>query len=308
MTNTHLDHNQNQIDEQDQETAPAEEVTQEESHTLSAMDRVRLARDPQRPSTRDYIGELFSHFVELRGDRTFGDDAALVGGLATFRGRSVVVMGHQGGTNTRENIERNFGMPRPEGFRKARRLMQHAQKFGLPILTFVDTSGADPGISSEERGQATAIAECLMQMVGTRVPIVCTVIGEGGSGGALAISLGDRLLMLENAVYAVASPEACAAILWKDASKAGEAAETMRVTAADLERFGIIDELIPELVPANEAPRDTIHTVGDRIAAHLDELCAALVPGDEVSITAMLDRRYDKFRKIGAWSETGVTG
>jgi acetyl-CoA carboxylase carboxyl transferase subunit alpha len=298
VTETQQDH--------ETDTQTFDEVVVEEPRPLSAMDRVRLARDPQRPSTLDYIGELFSHFVELRGDRNFGDDAALVGGVATFRGRSVMVMGHQGGTNTRENIERNFGMPRPEGFRKARRLMQHAQKFGLPILTFVDTSGADPGISSEERGQATAIAECLMQMVGTRVPIVCTVIGEGGSGGALAISLGDRLLMLENAVYAVASPEACAAILWKDASKAPEAAETMRVTAADLNRFGIIDELIPEVVPANEAPRDTIHTVGDRIAAHLNELCAVFGRDDDASITAMLDRRYNKFRKIGAWSETGT--
>lgn len=288
-----------------QDVPRTEETSPEETPSLSAMDRVRLARNPERPSTLDYIRELFNHFVELRGDRTFGDDAALIGGVATFRGHSVVVMGHQGGTNTRENIERNFGMPRPEGFRKARRLMQHAEKFGLPILTFVDTSGADPGINSEERGQATAIAESLMQMVGTKVPIVCTVIGEGGSGGALAISLGDRLLMLENAVYAVASPEACAAILWKDASKAAEAAETMRVTAADVERFGIIDELIPEIIPAHEAPRDTIHTVGDRIAAHLDGLCASFDPDDQARITELLDQRYAKFRKIGAWSETG---
>lgn len=287
-------------------TTPEQELLQEPAPTLSAMDRVRLARDPQRPATLDYIGELCSEFVELRGDRSFGDDCALIGGLATFRGRSVVVMGHQGGTNTRENIERNFGMPRPEGFRKARRLMRHAQKFSLPILTFVDTSGADPGISSEERGQATAIAECLMEMVGTRVPIICTVIGEGGSGGALAISLGDRLLMLENAVYAVASPEACAAILWKDASKAAEAAETMRVTAADLDRFGIIDELIPEPVPAHEAPRDTIQTVGDRIATHLDALCAAFDPDDDAGVQDLLSRRYNKFRKIGAWSEVGA--
>ena len=294
-----------QDQEQDIDTHQVEDGAVEEPQVLSAMDRVRLARDPQRPSTLNYINELFTNFVELRGDRNFGDDAALLGGVASFRGRSVVVMGHQGGTNTRENIERNFGMPRPEGFRKARRLMQHAEKFGLPILTFVDTSGADPGISSEERGQATAIAECLMQMVGTRVPIVCTVIGEGGSGGPLSISLGDRLLMLENAVYAVASPEACAAILWKDASKAAEAAETMRVTAADMDRFGIIDELIPELVPANEAPRDTIHTVGDRISAHLNDLCADFDADDDASIASMLDRRYNKFRKIGSWSETG---
>lgn len=275
---------------------------------LTAMDRVRLAREPNRPATLDYIRELCSNFVEMRGDRVFGDDAAMVCGIATFRDRSVVVMGHQGGTNTRENIERNFGMPKPEGFRKARRLMQHAQKFGMPILTFVDTSGADPGIDSEERGQATAIADCLMEMVGARVPIVVTVIGEGGSGGALSISLGDRLLMLENAVYAVASPEACAAILWKDAGKADEAAATMRVTAADLDRFGMIDELIPEPVPAHEAPRDTVHTVGDRIAAHLDELCEAFDPADEQTITSMLDARYDKFRRIGAWSETGDAG
>ncbi|HWV24424.1 MAG TPA: acetyl-CoA carboxylase carboxyltransferase subunit alpha [Thermomicrobiales bacterium] len=292
---------------QEQAVPEIEGSAPEETPELSAMDRVRLARHPERPATLDYIRELFTHFVELRGDRNFGDDKAMIGGLATFRGRSVVVLGHQGGTNTRENIERNFGMPRPEGFRKARRLMQHAEKFGLPILTFVDTSGADPGITSEERGQATAIAECLMQMIGTKVPIVCTVIGEGGSGGALAISLGDRLLMLENAVYAVASPEACAAILWKDAGKASEAAETMRVTAADLERFGIIDELIPELVPAHEAPRDTIQTVGNRIAAHLDDLCANLVPSSNENIDELLDRRYDKFRVIGAWSEDGIS-
>jgi acetyl-CoA carboxylase carboxyl transferase subunit alpha len=180
--------------------------------------------------------------------------------------------------------------------------MQHAEKFGMPIITFVDTSGADPGISSEERGQATAIAECLLQMVGTRVPIVCTVIGEGGSGGALSISLGDRLLMLENAVYAVASPEACAAILWKDAGKAADAAATMRVTAADLQRFGMIEELIPEPIPAHEAPRDTIQTVGERIEHHLGQLLASFDAEDEAKIAAMLDKRYQKFRAIGAWT------
>lgn len=273
-----------------------------EPDSIPAMDRVRLARDPNRPGTLDYVGELLERVIELRGDRNHGDDRALIGGLGTFRGRSVVWLGHQGGTNTKENLERNFGMPRPEGFRKARRLMQHAEKFGMPILTFVDTSGADPGISSEERGQATAIAECLLQMVGTKVPIVCTVIGEGGSGGALSISLGDRLLMLENAVYAVASPEACAAILWKDAGKAAEAAATMRVTAADLQRFGMIEELIAEPIPAHEAPRDTIQTVGERIEAHLSELLDAWSPDDDAAIKQMLDKRYDKFRVIGAWT------
>lgn len=280
-----------------------EESTQMSHPDVPAMDRVRLARDPNRPGTMDYVNELLERVVELRGDRTYGDDQALIGGLGTFRGRTVVWLGHQGGTNTKENLERNFGMPRPEGFRKARRLMQHAEKFGMPILTFVDTSGADPGINSEERGQATAIAESLMQMIGTRVPIVSTVIGEGGSGGALGISLGDRLLMLENSVYAVASPEACAAILWKDAGKAAEAAETMRVTAGDLERFGMIEELIPEPIPAHEAPRDTIQTVGERIDAHLNELLQTWSLDDDAAIQQMLDKRYQKFRVIGAWTE-----
>jgi acetyl-CoA carboxylase carboxyl transferase subunit alpha len=282
---------------------PATEQDLSQTTNLRAIDRVRIARDPQRPATLDYINDLFSDFVELHGDRVFGDDQALIGGLARFRNRSVMVLGHQGGSNTRENLARNFGMPRPEGFRKARRLMQHAEKFGLPIITFIDTSGADPGISSEERGQGTAIAESLLEMVGIKVPVVCVVIGEGGSGGALAISLGDRLLMLENAVYAVASPEACAAILWKDASFAGEAAETMRVTAADLQRFGIIDELIGEPVPAHEAPRETIKAVGDRIEAHLTELVSTFDCDDPASIEALLDRRYEKFRVIGAWHE-----
>ena len=270
---------------------------------LRAIDRVRIARDPQRPGTLDYLAELFTNIIELHGDRAFGDDQALIGGVATFNERSVLVLGHQGGANTRENLARNFGMPRPEGFRKSRRLMRHAEKFGLPIVTFIDTSGADPGISSEERGQGTAIAESLLEMVGVRVPIVCVVIGEGGSGGALAISLGDRLLMLENAVYAVASPEACAAILWKDASFAAEAADTMRVTAADLQRFGIIDELILEEVAAHEAPRETVAAVGKRIAFHLDELLNIWDASDPASVDALLDARYARFRNIGAWHE-----
>ncbi len=270
---------------------------------LSAWERVKLARHAGRPHTLDYIHELFTGFVELHGDRVFGDDQALIGGLGTFRGRSTLVLGHQKGTNTRDNLARNFGMPRPEGYRKARRLMAHAEKFALPIITFIDTPAADPGISSEERGQGTAIAESLLAMAGLRVPIVTAVIGEGGSGGALAISLGDRLLMLENAVYAVASPEACAAILWKDAAKASTAAETMRVTAADLERFGIIDELIPEPVAAHEAPRETVATVGDAIARHLSELLADFDPDDDAAIARLQAARYEKFRRIGAWTE-----
>jgi len=278
---------------------PADDARRE----LTPMERVRLAREPQRPGTLDYVNDLFRDFVELHGDRVFGDDRALIGGLATFRGRSVMVIGGQGGTSTRENLARNFGMPQPEGYRKARRLMRHAEKFHLPIITFINTPAADPGIGSEERGQGTAIAESLLEMIGVRVPIICVVIGQGGSGGALAISLGDRILMLENAIYAVAPPEACAAILWKDAGKAAEAAETMRVTAADLQRFGMIDELIPEPVPAHQAPRETIAHVGHRIAAHLDELLATFDPADESSFERMLAKRYEKFRNIGSWQE-----
>lgn len=272
----------------------------------TAWDRVKLARETARPTTQDYLAELFTGFVEYHGDRLFGDDRALIGGVASFRGRGVMVLGHQGGANTRENITRNFGMPRPEGYRKARRLMRHAEKFGMPIITFIDTPGADPGISSEERGQGTAIAESLMTMFDTRVPIICTVIAEGGSGGALAIGIGDRLLMLENAIYAVASPEACAAILWKDASKAAEAAETMRVTAADSLRFGIADEVIPEPVPAHEAPREVIASVGDRIEHNLNEVLTRWDVSTEDGVDAMLDARAGKFRQIGAWRDSRV--
>ena len=285
------------------QTATIEAVEVAATAPLSAWERVKLARHAGRPHTLDYIHELFTGFVELHGDRAFGDDMALIGGIGTFRGRSVLVLGHQKGANTRDNLARNFGMPRPEGYRKARRLMAHAEKFALPIITFIDTPAADPGIGSEERGQGTAIAESLLAMAGLRVPIVTAVIGEGGSGGALAISLGDRLLMLENAVYAVASPEACAAILWKDASRASMAAETMRVTAADLDRFEIIDELIPEPVAAHEAPRETILAVGEAVARHLDELVTDFDPDDETAVERLLAARYEKFRRIGAWTE-----
>ncbi len=284
---------------------PADEVLVDEHTTahLTPMERVRLARDSHRPHTLDYISDLFTNFIELHGDRSFGDDRALLGGVATFRGRTVMILGHQPGTNTKENIERNFGMPRPEGYRKARRLMEHAEKFGFPIVTFIDTPAADPGVGSEERGQGTAIAESLLAMIGVRVPVVCTVIGQGGSGGALAISVGDRILMLENAIYAVAPPEACAAILWKDASRAEEAAATMRITATDIASFGIIDEVIPEPIPAHEAPRETISMVGDRIEAHLNELIARIADGSTASVDALLASRHARFRHIGAWHE-----
>ncbi len=288
-------------------TTEVQETTTDVPVQPTAWDRVKLARETDRPTTKDYLSDLFTDFVEYHGDRLFGDDQALMGGVARFRGQSVMVIGHQGGTNTRENISRNFGMPRPEGYRKAQRLMRHAEKFGMPIITFIDTPGADPGISSEERGQGTAIAESLMTMFDCTVPIICTVIAEGGSGGALAIGIGDRLLMLENSIYAVASPEACAAILWKDAAKAPEAAETMRVTAADCLRFGIIDEVVPEPVPAHEAPREVIARVGDHIARALSEVQGNRDLATDDGIAAMLDARYDKFRKIGAWQDSSQT-
>ncbi|MDI3341770.1 MAG: acetyl-CoA carboxylase carboxyltransferase subunit alpha [Sphaerobacter sp.] len=273
--------------------------------TLSAWERVLLARNAARPHTSDYVAELITDFVELHGDRRFGDDPALIGGIGTFRGRAVMVVGHQKGVNTKENLERNFGMPRPEGYRKALRLMHQAEKFGMPLLAFIDTPGAEPGIGSEERGQAVAIAENLLALASLRIPTIAVVIGEGGSGGALAIGVADRLLMLENAIYAVASPEACAAILWKDASKAPEAAATMRVTAADLHGFGIVDEVIPEPVPAHEQPVPTIHRVGDAIERHLSEL-ERLVSAGEAGLAALLEARYRKYRQIGRWAEEAV--
>src|SRR5262245_48530666 len=215
---------------------------------LSAWQRAQLARHPRRPHTLDFVERLTEDFIELHGDRVFGDDKAIVGGLARFEGESVVVVGHQKGRDTRENIARNFGMPHPEGYRKAARLMDLAARFEKPIITFIDTPGAYPGLGAEERGQAEAIAHNLRQMAGLPTPIVCVVTGEGGSGGALAIGVGDRVLMLEYAIYSVISPEGCAAILWGDANKAREAAELMRVTAPDLLRLGVIDGIVPEPV------------------------------------------------------------
>ncbi len=274
----------------------------------TAWERVKLARHPDRPHTLDYVRELTTDFVELHGDRTFGDDRALIGGLATFDGRTVMVIGHQKGGNTKENLARNFGMPRPEGYRKAVRLLRHAEKFAIPVLLLIDTPAADPGISSEERGQATAIAESLLTMADLSVPSVAAVIGEGGSGGALAISVADRILMLENAVYAVASPEACAAILWKDAGRAPEAAETMRITAEDLYGFGIVDEIIPEVIAAHERPRDAIAATGNALTRHLREVIDAFPPGSATAVGPLREARYQKFRRIGAWRDWQADG
>lgn len=266
--------------------------------TLDAWARVQLARQAERPHTLDYIGDLCSDFIELHGDRAFRDDPAIVGGIARLRGtdRTIAVVGHQKGSNTKENLRRHFGMAHPEGFRKARRIMRHAEKFGLPLLTFLDIPGADPGIASEERGQGTAIAECIQTLTELRVPIVATVIGEGGSGGALALGVADEVLMLENAVYAVASPDAAASILWKDAKQAPAAAAAMRITANDALQLGVIDRIVPEPTPAHEDPHAAIRAVGEAIREALDRLIA-------LETEELLAARYHKFRAIGQWRE-----
>jgi acetyl-CoA carboxylase carboxyl transferase subunit alpha len=264
---------------------------------LTPWQRTQLARHPRRPHTRDLIRLLCDDFIELHGDRVHGDDAALIGGLARFEGRSVVLLGHQKGRDTREKLARNFGMPHPEGYRKAQRLMQLAAKFGKPIVSFIDTPGAFPGIGAEERGQAEAIARSLHVMASLRVPLVAIVTGEGGSGGALAIGMGNRVLMLEYAVYSVISPEGCAAILWGDAARAGEAAEAMRITAPDLMRLGVIDAIVPE--PVGGAHRDWDATAANLRVALRDELAqlALKSAGDVVS------ERHEKFRRLGVVAE-----
>jgi acetyl-CoA carboxylase carboxyl transferase subunit alpha len=265
---------------------------------LTAWQRAQVARHPKRPHTLDLYQLLLEDFVELHGDRMFGDDKAIVGGLARFEGEPVVVIGHQKGRDTRENIARNFGMPHPEGYRKALRLMQLAAKFRTPVITFIDTPGAYPGIGAEERGQAEAIARNLREMAGLATPIVCVVTGEGGSGGALAIGVGDRVLMLEHAIYSVISPEGCAAILWSDAAKAPEAAQLMRVTAPDLLRLGVIDGIVPE--PPGGAHRNWTETASNlrvALSEHLWQLRSK-------SGRELIEARYDRFRRIGVYEES----
>lgn len=264
---------------------------------LTPWDKVQLARHPHRPHTLDYVRGFCEDFVELHGDRRFGDDAAITGGMARFDGRTVMIVGHQKGRDARENVKRNFGMPRPEGYRKALRFFQHAEKFGFPVLCFIDTPAADPGMQSEERGQGRAIAENLLVMAGLKVPIIATVIGEGGSGGALAIGVGDRLLMLEHSVYSVAAPEASAAILWRDAAKAPEAARAMKITAEDLLGLQIVDTIIIE--PEGGAHTDTAAT----IAAVGDTLRAQLNAVSQLDTATLLNQRYAKYRAIGRFQE-----
>jgi acetyl-CoA carboxylase carboxyl transferase subunit alpha len=265
---------------------------------LTAWQRTQIARHPKRPHTLDLVGLLLEDWVELHGDRVFGDDKAIVGGLATFDGEPVVVIGHQKGRDTRENIARNFGMPHPEGYRKALRLMQLAGKFGKPIITLIDTPGAYPGLAAEERGQAEAIARNLREMAGLPTPIVCVVTGEGGSGGALALGVGNRVLMLEYAIYSVISPEGCAAILWGEAAKAPEAAELMRVTAPDLLKLGVIDAIVPE--PVGGAHRNWEATAAS-LRAVLREQLWQLKSKSEAEL---IEERQEKFRRIGVFEET----
>ena len=260
---------------------------------LSAFERVKLARHAERPHALDFIQRLFSDFVELRGDRRFADDPAVVCGFATFRGTPVAVIGQQKGRDTKQRRYRNFGMPKPEGYRKALRVMQLAEKFGRPIITLVDTPGAYPGIDAEERGQAEAIARNLLEMAKLAVPIIVTVIGEGGSGGALAIGVGDRVLMLENAVYSVITPEGCAAILWKDATQADRAAQSLRLTASDLAQAGIVDQIVTE-------PKGGAHVDHDEAARLLElSLSENLLLPLKLAPQERKARRYKKLRVLG---------
>ncbi|HET9582407.1 MAG TPA: acetyl-CoA carboxylase carboxyltransferase subunit alpha [Gemmatimonadota bacterium] len=264
---------------------------------LSPMQRVQLARHPRRPYPLDFVERCFTDWLELHGDRAFADDRAMIGGLARFEGRPVLIVGQQKGRDTKENLRRNFGMPHPEGYRKALRLMQLAEKFGHPVITLIDTPGAYPGIGAEERGQAEAIARNLREMAGLRVPTISVVTGEGASGGALGIGVTDRILILENAFYSVISPEGCAAILWKDGEKRELAARAMKLTANDLYRLGVVDEIVKE--PMGGAHTDyaaTARAVEDVLRRHLLEI-SDLEPGERIR------RRADKYRDMGAWMD-----
>lgn len=270
-------------------------VKQKIFENLTPWQRVQIARHPKRPYTLDYVNMIMSDFVEFHGDRAFADDKAMVTGFAKLDGRKVLVVGHQKGRDTKENLFRNFGSAHPEGYRKAMRVMKMAQKFDISIVVFIDTPGAYPGIGAEERGQAEAIAYNLSQMIKLRVPIVVFVIGEGGSGGALGIGIGDRICILENAYYSVISPEGCAAILWKNRSKAPEAAEALKLTAEELLKLGIIDEIVKEpLGGAHRDPEKTASYIKESAKRNLSEL--RKVPRDELP-----DSRYEKFRKMGVF-------
>lgn len=265
---------------------------------LKPWDRVQIARHPARPTTLDYISYLFSDFMECHGDRLYGDDEAIVGGIAMYRGLPVTVIGHQRGKDTKENIRRNFGMPHPEGYRKALRLMKQADKFNRPIICFIDTKGAYPGKAAEERGQSEAIATNLFEMAGLKVPIICIVIGEGGSGGALALGVGDVICMLENSIYSVISPEGAATILWKDSTRSKQAAESMKITASDLKKLSVVDEVIAEV-------KGGAHRNAEEQASYIDKVLFAslnrLVKQDSATLPG---ERYEKFKQIGEYVDS----
>lgn len=277
--------------------ARASQLRQEIFNTLSPMQRLQLARHPRRPSTLDYIQAMTDEWMELHGDRSGSDDPALVGGVASLDGSPAVIIGHQKGRDTKDNVARNFGMAAPGGYRKAMRLMEHADRFRMPVLTFIDTPGAWAGVEAEELGQGEAIAYNLREMFRLDVPIICTVIGEGGSGGALGIGVGDRLLMLEHSVYTVATPEACAAILWKDAAKAPQAAEALKITAWDLKNLGILDQIVAEPTGGAHAhPLKAAEILKQALLQNLTEL-------NQLTSQQRRELRYQKFRKIGAFTE-----
>ncbi len=275
----------------------SEALTKDVYAKLTPWQISQVSRHPQRPYTLDYIEHLFTDFEELHGDRVFADDRAIVGGLARFNGQSVMVIGHQKGRDTKEKIIRNFGMPRPEGYRKAMRLMRMAEKFSIPIMTFIDTPGAYPGVGAEERGQSEAIGRNLYEMAELRVPIICTVIGEGGSGGALAIAVGDVLLMLQYSTYSVISPEGCASILWKSAEKAADAAETLGITSTRLKTLGLVDKIIPE--PLGGAHRDYAATMQSVKKALQDALKIA----QNKPTTNLLQDRFNRLMSYGKFKE-----
>jgi len=278
----------------------SEALTKDVYAKLTPWQISQVSRHPQRPYTLDYVEHLFTDFEELHGDRAYADDKAIVGGLARFNGQSVMVIGHQKGRDTKEKILRNFGMPRPEGYRKALRLMKLAEKFGIPIMTFIDTPGAYPGVGAEERGQSEAIGRNLYEMAELRVPIICTVIGEGGSGGALAIAVGDAMLMLQYATYSVISPEGCASILWKSAEKAADAAETLGITATRLKTLGLVDKIIAE--PLGGAHRDYAATM-QTVKKALQE---ALKQAQNKPVANLLQDRFNKVMSYGKFKELAL--
>lgn len=263
---------------------------------MKPWDRVQMARHGERPTTLDYIEQLFTDFLEFHGDRLYGDDEAIVSGIAKYKDQPVTVIGHQRGKDTKENIRRNFGMPHPEGYRKALRHMKQAEKFNRPIICFIDTKGAYPGKAAEERGQSEAIARNLMEMAGLKVPVVCIVIGEGGSGGALALGVGDRIHMLENSTYSVISPEGAAALLWKDSGLAQQAAETMMITSYDLKQLDVIDDIIPEV--KGGAHRD-VSAQAKNIDYTLEKSLKEL---SELTKEELLEKRWEKYKKIGSYT------